>query len=206
MPSPAHLSTETAHIKTSTCRFCMHSHLKSTQGEDVSVGYCPLDLFSGDSDRIRKALHALWDVWVSTSGAANNLRVFVEGHMLRPNVAVSLLTYERAKRYLTPPCHSHRLSSLSRLSLIPQMTKASHYTRSATRSSHVSYPCYYKPPSFAFSPSSRAPSTHLTSRACPCSGHARTRRPTLAWLLLHKLQITMRHQLLHWAQACRIPL
>lgn len=69
----------------------MHSHMRSQEVEDITVkplGYCPLDLFSGEPDRVKKALLELWDAWVSTSGANNNLRVFVEGHMLTPNANV----------------------------------------------------------------------------------------------------------------------
>ncbi|KAI0783102.1 inositol-pentakisphosphate 2-kinase [Abortiporus biennis] len=85
LPSPTHLSPATVATKTTTCRFCMHSHLKSTDGENVSLGYCPLDLFSGDTDRVKKALNTLWDVWIGSSGSVNNLRIFVEGQMLRPS-------------------------------------------------------------------------------------------------------------------------
>lgn len=69
----------------------MHSHMKTTEGEDVSLGYCPLDLYSGDKDRVTKALHSLWNVWIGSSGSINNLRVFVEGQMLRPSTLVSVL-------------------------------------------------------------------------------------------------------------------
>lgn len=67
----------------------MHSHYKSTEGQDVSLGYCPLDLYSGEEERVRKALNSLWDVWIGSSGSVNNLRIFVEGHMLRPSTLVS---------------------------------------------------------------------------------------------------------------------
>ncbi|KAI0780601.1 inositol-pentakisphosphate 2-kinase [Trametes elegans] len=86
LPAPTHLSPATRPIKTRTCRFCMHAHLKSTQGEDVALGYCPLDLFSGDAPRIRRALRALWDAWLGAGGAVNNLRVFVRGRMVKPTV------------------------------------------------------------------------------------------------------------------------
>ncbi|KAI0362474.1 hypothetical protein OH77DRAFT_57725 [Trametes cingulata] len=86
LPNPTWLSPETRDIKRRTCRFCMHAHLKSTQGEDVALGYCPLDLFSGNEGRMRKALGALWDVWVGSGGAVNNLRVFVNGKMLKPSL------------------------------------------------------------------------------------------------------------------------
>lgn len=67
----------------------MHSHLKTTQSEDVALGFCPLDLYSGDKDRVVKALHILWDIWIGSSGGVNNLKVFVEGHMLKPTSLVS---------------------------------------------------------------------------------------------------------------------
>ncbi|OBZ65669.1 Inositol-pentakisphosphate 2-kinase [Grifola frondosa] len=92
LPSSLHLSPRTLPIKTRTCRFCMHAHLKTTQGEDVSLGYCPLDLFSGEEARVTRALHALWDVWIGSSGGVNNLRVFVDGQMLRPTVNPSSLS------------------------------------------------------------------------------------------------------------------
>ncbi|KAJ7172035.1 inositol-pentakisphosphate 2-kinase [Mycena filopes] len=65
--------------KTRTCRFCMHSHLKA-----LSSGYCPLDLFSSDEPRMKKALNSLWDAWLDRNGAANNFRVFVEGKNTTP--------------------------------------------------------------------------------------------------------------------------
>ncbi|KAI1794669.1 inositol-pentakisphosphate 2-kinase [Ganoderma leucocontextum] len=84
LPAPAHLSEETREIKTRTCRFCMHAHLKSAHGESVALGYCPLDLFSRDRQRVTRAVHSLWDVWIASKAAVNNLRVFVEGQKLAP--------------------------------------------------------------------------------------------------------------------------
>ena len=68
----------------------MHAHLKSSQGEDASLGYCPLDLFAGarDADRVVRALGALWDAWVESGGAVNNLRVFVGGRRVVPSAEV----------------------------------------------------------------------------------------------------------------------
>ena len=63
--------------------------MKSTDGHDVSLGYCPLDLFSGDELRVKKAIHSLWDAWIGSSGQVNNLRVFVGGTMLKPSLLVS---------------------------------------------------------------------------------------------------------------------
>jgi inositol-pentakisphosphate 2-kinase len=72
-----------------TCRFCMHAHLKSTEGDNVSLGYCPLDLYSGEESRVLRAIHSLWDAWIGTSGHINNLRVFVGGNMVKPSSLVS---------------------------------------------------------------------------------------------------------------------
>ncbi|KAI9065360.1 hypothetical protein FKP32DRAFT_1674715, partial [Trametes sanguinea] len=65
----------------------MHAHLKRTQAAgavEVAEGYCPLDLYSGEPARVRRALEALWDAWVRSGGAVNSLRVFVSGAMVRP--------------------------------------------------------------------------------------------------------------------------
>ncbi|KAJ7175640.1 inositol-pentakisphosphate 2-kinase [Mycena filopes] len=62
-----------------TYLFCMHSHLKA-----LSSSYCPLDLFSGDEPRMKKALSSLWDAWSDSIGTANNFRVFVEGKNITP--------------------------------------------------------------------------------------------------------------------------
>ncbi|GJE89480.1 inositol-pentakisphosphate 2-kinase [Phanerochaete sordida] len=87
LPSPTHLAPGTAPVKTTTCRFCMHAQVRGARDADADPAhaYCPLDLFSGEPDRVRTALCALWDTWVSSSGTTNNLRVFVHGHMVRPD-------------------------------------------------------------------------------------------------------------------------
>lgn len=65
----------------------MHVHLKVLQGDtDVSVGYCPLDLFSGNPERIKLALKSLWSSWVATDGTVNNWKMFVAGILVRPQV------------------------------------------------------------------------------------------------------------------------
>ncbi|KAI0934580.1 hypothetical protein AcV5_006377 [Taiwanofungus camphoratus] len=91
LPRPAYLSLSSRSIKTRTCRFCMHAHLKVTKGEDVAVGYCPLDLFSGVESRVRRALRALWDAWIGSSGSINNMRVFVKGRAINPMSDLSSL-------------------------------------------------------------------------------------------------------------------
>lgn len=80
-----HLSEETRDVKTKYCRFCMHSHQKVQAGETAALGYCPLDLFSRNETRIRKAVTALWDAWVESNGTVNNLKIFVDGKMALPS-------------------------------------------------------------------------------------------------------------------------
>ncbi|KAF8136530.1 inositol-pentakisphosphate 2-kinase [Boletus edulis] len=88
---------ETAEIKTSTCRFCMHTRFKFKDG-DVSTQYCPLDLFSKDDARVRRAIRDLWGGWVQSNGSLNNMRVFVSGKMIRPSEHSRLLYF----RFFTP--------------------------------------------------------------------------------------------------------
>lgn len=88
-----HLSPETVAPKTTTCRFCMHTSFRMEQG-DVGTAYCPLDLFSRDETRVRKALGALWSGWYESGGSLNNLRFFVEGRLAEPDddYSMQLLT------------------------------------------------------------------------------------------------------------------
>jgi inositol-pentakisphosphate 2-kinase len=62
----------------------MHSHLKAQQGEKASLGYCPLDLFSGDESRMKTALNSLWHAWSDSDGTINNFKVFVRGRRILP--------------------------------------------------------------------------------------------------------------------------
>ncbi|KAF7317203.1 Inositol-pentakisphosphate 2-kinase [Mycena chlorophos] len=52
------------------------------------TAYCPLDLYSGDEDRMRTALEALWDGWERSGGEGNNFRVFLDGKRLAPGQTV----------------------------------------------------------------------------------------------------------------------
>ncbi|KAG6833670.1 hypothetical protein H0H87_002866 [Tephrocybe sp. NHM501043] len=94
LPSPTHLSDTTRDVKSRTCRFCMHSAMKSKAGEAVSLGYCPLDLFSGNKDRVQKAIYNLWDAWRESNGSVNNLKIFFSGQKLFPSQATSILASE----------------------------------------------------------------------------------------------------------------
>jgi inositol-pentakisphosphate 2-kinase len=63
----------------------MHSHMRVLQGEAVSLGYCPLDIFSDDEDRMSNAIRALWDAWSDSNGTINNLKIFIRGQLIRPS-------------------------------------------------------------------------------------------------------------------------
>ncbi|KAF5380971.1 hypothetical protein D9615_004097 [Tricholomella constricta] len=92
LPAVTHLSNTTRPIKTQTCRFCMHSAVRAKAGETVSLGYCPLDLFSGDEHRVRKAIYDLWDAWSLSNGTINNLKIFVHGRTITPDEASLMLS------------------------------------------------------------------------------------------------------------------
>lgn len=69
----------------------MHAyhHSRSESHEERGISYCPLDLFSGEPARVRKALGALWDAWDASSGSVNNLKIFVKGKIVKPKPAVA---------------------------------------------------------------------------------------------------------------------
>ena len=67
--------------------------------------YCPLELYSSDPERVKKALYALWDDWMQSHGTINMLRIFVNGKALDPNeVALFPCTIPRKHfGFLTDP-------------------------------------------------------------------------------------------------------
>ncbi|KAG8952194.1 Inositol-pentakisphosphate 2-kinase [Tulasnella sp. 419] len=86
LPNPQHLSPRTKDTKLKHCRFCMHTHQRSIKSPKKYVSqYCPLDLYSGDEDRIRKAVAALWDAWIGSNGSLNNLKIFINGSAITPD-------------------------------------------------------------------------------------------------------------------------
>lgn len=74
---------EAAAIKSKNCRYCLHQHFRGELDEDA--GYCPIDLYSGDETRVRKALAGLWNTWSKTDGKKNNLRVNIDGKAVLPS-------------------------------------------------------------------------------------------------------------------------
>lgn len=64
----------------------MHTHQRSVESPSkFKTEYCPLDLFSGDKERVRKAVVDLWKSWVGSKGSINNLKIFVHGSNIAPN-------------------------------------------------------------------------------------------------------------------------
>ncbi len=58
--------------------------------EQFDALYDPLDLYSDDPARVRRALDALWTDWITTNGKTNNLRVFCNGALVLPDDACAL--------------------------------------------------------------------------------------------------------------------
>lgn len=84
LPREHHLSRETVSTKASTCRFCMHTYLRSQEGS-FPTDYCPMDLYSRNETRIAKAIHSLWDAWIRSDGSLNNFKIFVSGKVVKPS-------------------------------------------------------------------------------------------------------------------------
>ncbi|XP_053577160.1 inositol-pentakisphosphate 2-kinase [Bombina bombina] len=74
IPSSAHITKE---IKKKVCRFCMYQHLKVAKGKWKSISkYCPLDLFSGNKQRMHFAIMNL------LQESQNNLKIFKNGELI----------------------------------------------------------------------------------------------------------------------------
>ncbi|GAA6001264.1 hypothetical protein JCM10207_007492 [Rhodosporidiobolus poonsookiae] len=132
LPSPTFLSPSTRDIKTSFCRFCMHRYHKRTPSAsdcaataaslaEHEAGFCPLDLYSGDAERLKCAVEALYQGWTASSGEANNLRIFLGGERLSPPDGTTESSVQLGHLVLTlqhlglslsppippqPPCHT----------------------------------------------------------------------------------------------------
>lgn len=61
----------------------IHRQAGKEVAHSLAEDYCPLDLYSGKEDRVRKAIHALVDSWQTSGGKGNNLKLFWNGKMLR---------------------------------------------------------------------------------------------------------------------------
>ncbi|KAE8298804.1 Inositol-pentakisphosphate 2-kinase [Larimichthys crocea] len=74
LPSSKHVSKD---IKTKVCRFCMHQHYKVASGKWRRRSlYCPLDLFSGNRQRMHFAIRHLIEE------PQNNFKIFKGGQCI----------------------------------------------------------------------------------------------------------------------------
>ncbi|KAM4613279.1 inositol-pentakisphosphate 2-kinase isoform 2-T2 [Polymixia lowei] len=74
LPSSRHVSKD---IKTKVCRFCMHQHYKVASGKwKRESQYCPLDLFSGNKQRMYFAIKHLIEE------PQNNFKIFKGGQCI----------------------------------------------------------------------------------------------------------------------------
>ncbi|KAK1161452.1 inositol-pentakisphosphate 2-kinase-like [Acipenser oxyrinchus oxyrinchus] len=74
LPFSSHVTKD---VKHRVCRFCMHQHLKLANGKWKRMSrYCPLDLFSGNKQRMSFALKNL------LQEAQNNLKIFKNGELI----------------------------------------------------------------------------------------------------------------------------
>eukprot|EP00761_Pharyngomonas_kirbyi_P008104 gb/GECH01008115.1/.p1 GENE.gb/GECH01008115.1/~~gb/GECH01008115.1/.p1 ORF type:complete len:543 (+),score=117.55 gb/GECH01008115.1/:1-1629(+) len=63
--------------KHNVCRFCMHQYLKLKGGKEERISqYCPLDMYSGEPKRMKRALKRLIET------PQNNLKLFHNGHIV----------------------------------------------------------------------------------------------------------------------------
>uniref|UniRef100_A0A8C6QI07 Inositol-pentakisphosphate 2-kinase n=1 Tax=Nannospalax galili TaxID=1026970 RepID=A0A8C6QI07_NANGA len=70
-------SDVTHEMKHKVCRYCMHQHLKVATGKWKKISkYCPLDLYSGNKQRMHFALKSM------LQEAQNNLRIFKNGELI----------------------------------------------------------------------------------------------------------------------------
>ncbi|KLO19228.1 hypothetical protein SCHPADRAFT_935555 [Schizopora paradoxa] len=138
LPNPEHLSAETRDTKLNHCRFCLHRYQRSLQHQKTSEHYCPLDLFSGETGRIKQALSSLWDSWKSSEGHSNNLRLFSAGQLVDPCNEISLNHLRTSIKSSLPPSSRQNSSvkesfveaSLSILSRSPVLNALSRLQRS----------------------------------------------------------------------------
>lgn len=100
-------------IKTRNCRYCLHQHYRGELTEDQ---YCPIDLYSGDQRRVRRALDGLWKAWRESGGEKNNLRVFVDGNKILPKDVSIIRKILTRRKTSSRPTASHFLLALTTLS------------------------------------------------------------------------------------------
>lgn len=96
-PNTAFLAPTSCSIKSRVCRFCMKKHADKKLHPGAHVpAYCPLELYSSNPERIKKAMYALWDDWVQSKGSINMLRIFVNGRALDPSEVCTISLSKRS--------------------------------------------------------------------------------------------------------------
>uniref|UniRef100_A0A9L0RHR9 Inositol-pentakisphosphate 2-kinase n=1 Tax=Equus caballus TaxID=9796 RepID=A0A9L0RHR9_HORSE len=88
-------SDVTHEMKHKVCRYCMHQHLKVATGKWKQISkYCPLDLYSGNKQRMHFALKSL------LQEAQNNLKIFKVQMLDLLDIEGLYPLYRRVERYL----------------------------------------------------------------------------------------------------------
>ncbi|GAA5994595.1 hypothetical protein JCM5350_001467 [Sporobolomyces pararoseus] len=124
LPTSNLLSPSTSSIKTRYCRFCMHRYYRTRTLEDHSDGYCPLDLYSEEEPRIRKAVHSLFSMWEYTKGKANNFRIFANGRRVDPNNPSTVDSAVNLLSSLSSQSENSSLESLAIDLLVPALLES----------------------------------------------------------------------------------
>ncbi|XP_045621520.2 uncharacterized protein [Procambarus clarkii] len=102
------------------CRYCVKQFLKRRKDHHSRSSYCPLDLYSGDVERMRRAVDGL------IQSPQNNFKVFQDGEPVedcRPfsylrDVIITALTFNFSSGNARVPKHSGPLSARSPLGRI----------------------------------------------------------------------------------------
>ncbi|XP_023563567.1 inositol-pentakisphosphate 2-kinase isoform X3 [Octodon degus] len=88
-------SSVTHEMKHKVCRYCMHQHLKVATGKWKQISeYCPLDLFSGNKQRMHFALKSL------LQESQNNLKIFKVQMLDLLDIEGLYPLYNRVEQYL----------------------------------------------------------------------------------------------------------
>ncbi len=112
LPNTSFLSQETRPNKSLYCRHCMHAQLKEAVGEPFARNYCPLDLFSASQLRIQTAVTSLWRAWLESNASINNLRIFIDGEIVKPSVSGTSALAVSERRRLFRLRHRHGLPNI----------------------------------------------------------------------------------------------
>ncbi|GAA5883389.1 hypothetical protein JCM16303_006725 [Sporobolomyces ruberrimus] len=121
LPLATHLSPSSSSIKTTYCRFCMHRYYRSRSIDEHLEGYCPLDLYSRDEARIRKAVRALYCIWLESNGEANSFRIFHNGERITPDNAILVHTAMNPHPKDDPPTSAPNMLDLIADRLVPTL-------------------------------------------------------------------------------------